>query len=286
MDSSVLPLLRVWRSNPDADFSDVVDTPRVLEFIDSFHGSGAVWTFPFSTADQIVDTLRTQFGYLVQDAFGVRRAASDSDRLLEALEGDALMLALRRDAYWEYRLFRTVLAQELDRREPLRREIKHRLGRDEAVYVGLADFCEWGLNRISEFQRFGTAVETILNDYLKRALGEEGVDGDALAIADAARQVAQVWEDAVRWSQRCLSIRVDPEAERAVELLANATANMRDEIWEFGQSVIPRLEELIAEHAETDSEVVGTMTLAVTADFGDFSEEMTRIRTALLRARR
>ena len=197
--------------------------------------------------------------------------------------GDALMLALRRDDYWEHRLFGTVLEQELNRRAPLRRKIENRLEREEASYVGLADFSEWGLNRISELKRFGRSIEAILNDYLPQALGDEGVEGEPLEIADAARQVAQLWEDAVRWSLRCLSVRVDPEAERAVELLANATSNMLDQIWEFGHSVMQDLEEAITEHAAADSQVVVTKTLTVTADFGDFNEEMTRIQKALRR---
>ena len=95
--------------------------------------------------------------------------------------------------------------------------------------------------------------------------------------------MAQLWEDAVRWSLRCLSVRVDPEAERAVELLANATSNMLDQIWEFGHSVMQDLEEAITEHAAADSQVVVTKTLTVTADFGDFNEEMTRVQKALRR---
>ena len=101
--------------------------------------------------------------------------------------GDALMLALRRDDYWEHRLFGTVLEQELNRRAPLRRKIEYRLEREEASYVGLADFSEWGVNRISELKRFGRSIEAILNDYLPQALGDEGVEGDPLEIADAAR---------------------------------------------------------------------------------------------------
>ena len=45
VDQDVLALLSMWRNNPDADYSGVGDTPRVLEFIDSFRGKGEVWTF-------------------------------------------------------------------------------------------------------------------------------------------------------------------------------------------------------------------------------------------------
>ena len=281
VDRGVLAQLEVWRSNPDADYSSIVDTPRVFEFVDSFFGSGAVWTFPFSAADDIVDTLREQFAYLVQDALGVRQMARASDPLLQELEGDALMLALRRDDDWEYRLFGTVLAQELDRRAPLRREIEHRLERDEATYVGLLDFGEWGLNRLSEFERFGRAAETILNDHLPQALGDEGVPGDALEIVAVACELAQLWEDAVKWTLRCRSVRVEPEARRAVVLLSNGTANMLDEIWDFGHELLPRIEAAIAAHTAGDSQAVVEMTLAVTADFDEFNEELARLQMRL-----
>ena len=281
VDRGVLAQLEVWRDNPQADYSAIVDTPRVFEFVDSFRGSGAVWTFPFAAADDILDTLREQFAYLIQDALGVRQMARGSDPLLQELEGDALMLALRRDDNWEFRLFGTVLAQELDRRASLRREIEHRLERDEATYVDMLDFAEWGLNRLSEFERLGRSVETILNDHLPLALGEEEVPGDPLEIVAAARELAQLWEDAVRWTLRCRSVRVDPEARRAVVLLSNGTANILNEIWDFGHELLPRIEAAITAHAAGGSEAVVEMKLEVTADFDEFNEEMDRLQMGL-----
>ncbi len=100
VDSDVLAHLSVGRSNPDADYSGVVDTPRVFEFIDSFRGSGYVWTFPFATAKDIVDTLGKQFANLVQDAFALRQMAHGHDHLLKEFAGDALMVPLRRGELW------------------------------------------------------------------------------------------------------------------------------------------------------------------------------------------
>ena len=84
VDSGVLAQLRVWHDNPEADFSSVVDTTRVFEFIDSFYRSGGVWTFPFSTAGEIVDTLLTQFAYLVRDALEVRKITGQREEATEA----------------------------------------------------------------------------------------------------------------------------------------------------------------------------------------------------------
>ena len=208
-----------------------------------------------------------------------RQMAHDSDHLIDELPGDALMLALRRDEYWEYRLFGRVLEEELDRRAPLRREVGHRRAQtDEATYVGLADFGQWGLDRLSEFSEFVDTVVAIFNDDLPQALGDEGVPGDPLEIVAVARQLAQLWEDLAEWTFRCRSVRVDPTAQRAVDLLSNANAHMLDEIWDFGHRFIPRLEEAIKKHADDDAElVVVTMALTLTADLDEFSEELSRL---------
>ena len=49
----VLAQMRVWKANPEADYSGIVDTPRVFEFIDSFRGGGEIWTFEFATAEDV-----------------------------------------------------------------------------------------------------------------------------------------------------------------------------------------------------------------------------------------
>ena len=230
----VLAQLRVWQANPEADYSSVVDTPRIFEFIDSFRGGGESWTFEFAAAEDIVNALRQQFAYLVQDALELREMGRGQDRLLEELKGDALMLALRRDEYWEIRLFATVLEEELDRRATLRREIEHRLASQSATFVDTGDLRPWMLDRLHEVEGLARTATTVVNDYLPQALGEDGAPGDPIELTAVARRLAQVWEDNAQWTLRCRSVRVDDRAERLVDLLSKATANMLDELWEFG----------------------------------------------------
>ena len=269
----VLAQLRVWKANPEADYSGVVDTPRIFEFIDSFRGGGVAWTFEFATAEDIVNTLRKQFAYLVQDALELRQMALGQDRLLTELEGEALMLALRRDQYWDVRLFATVLKEELDRRATLRREIEHGLASNDVTFVDIVDLASWAQDRLREVQRLAHTASTILNNYLPQVRGE---DAEPSELVDVARRLAQVWEDSARWTLRCRSVRVDERAERVVDLLANANAHMLDELWEFGHAIIPRLDkaiEALAAGGSPDLDLV----LTLTADVDEFVEEIARL---------
>ena len=275
VDGDVLAQLQVWRDNPDADYTRVVDTPRVFEFVDSFFGSGKVWTFPFDSAAGIVRTLRQQLAYLAQDALALRRTAHDNDRLVQELTGDALMLALQQGENWEIRLFGTVLEAELDRREPLRREIEHRLARGDVSYIDVNDFPTWAQNKLHELGALASTAAAIVNNYLPQALRDEGVPADALELVAAARRLAEVWEDSAQWTLRCRSVRVDPEVERLVEALSNANANILEQIWDFGHGIIPRLEEAVREQAAGDAEIVA-MTLTLTDNLEEFNTELAR----------
>ena len=281
VDSAVLAQLSVWRSNPDADYSGVVDTPRVFEFIDSFRGSGDVWTFPFAITEDIVDTLRKQFAYLVQDALALRQMAHGHDRLLEELAGDALLVALRRDPQWELRLFGTVLEAELDRRAPLRREIEYRFAQADVTHINLDDFGPWAQDRLHELGGYTSTATAIVNDYLPQAIGDKGVPGDPIETAAAARRLAQVWEDSARWTLRCRAVRVDPGAERVVDLLSTMNANMLDEIWEFGHRITPFFDEGIPEYTG-DGPRVFEIPLTLTVDVDEFTEELARFRQSLV----
>ncbi len=276
VSGDVLAQMQVWKANPEADYSSVVDTPRIFEFIDSFREGGEAWTIEFATAEDIVNTLRQQFAYLVQDALELRRKARGQDRLLAELEGEALMLALQCDKYWEYKLFATVFEEELDRLAPLRREIEHRLTSGTATFVDILYLKPWVEDRVSELRGFLQTVTTITDDYLPQALGEDGVPGDPLELAAVARRLAYVWEDSAQWTLRCRAVRVDDRAERLVDLLSNANANMRDEIWEYGHTLIPRINAAI-EAVATGGPSRIELTLTLTADVDELNEEIDRL---------
>ena len=274
----VLAQLRVWKANPTADYSGVVDTPRIFEFIDSLRRDGENWTFEFSTAGDIVNTLRQQLAYLVQDAIALRLLARGQDHHLSKLKGEALMIALKREQHWDVRLFGKVLEEELDRRAEYRLEIKHGLASYDITFIDLAQLGTWVQDRLREAQRLAQTATTILNEYLPQVVGEDAVPNQ---LVDVARRLAQVWEGSARWTLRCRSVRVDERAERLVELLSNANANMLDELWEFAHTIVPRLDEAIEESAKGGPSHLD-LELILTADVDEFIEEMNRLERELL----
>lgn len=102
-----------------------------------------------------------------------------------------------------------------------------------------------------------------------------------LPLAATARRLAQVWEDNAQWTLCCRSIRVDESAQRFVYLQSDANSNMLKKIWEFGHTLIPRLDEAIlalSSGGPTDLQ----LTLTLTVDADELSEDIARFGTTLL----
>lgn len=112
---SILHILPVWKSNPDGDFRNVVDSPQLFEFVTFLRDSSGVWVFPFELAQDVVNTLRKQMAYLFMDGLQLRKrvAAGGLPNSLARLQGQPLKLVIEKPDLWEYRLFAEVLIQEL-----------------------------------------------------------------------------------------------------------------------------------------------------------------------------
>jgi hypothetical protein len=57
--SEILHNLSVWKSNPDADFSTIVDTSKLFAFVDELKNVAQHWVFSFENVSHIIEHLRS-----------------------------------------------------------------------------------------------------------------------------------------------------------------------------------------------------------------------------------
>lgn len=113
VDKKILSVLSLWKDNPNADFRSTVDTPKLFEFVDSFRGNDGIWSFGFETAQDIIDTLRTQLGYLFYDslAYRQRTISKKLSKKVLSLDGICFQTVLLRPVAWEYNFLGRYLLQ-------------------------------------------------------------------------------------------------------------------------------------------------------------------------------
>lgn len=54
VSKAIINILPVWEKNKEADYSSVVDTPKLLEFVVSLRHESDNWVFPFENAQDLI----------------------------------------------------------------------------------------------------------------------------------------------------------------------------------------------------------------------------------------
>lgn len=111
VNKSILDILKLWKSNPGGDFSSVVDSHKLFEFVETLRGIDNVWVYGYYKAQDIIEILINQFSYLLFDCLSLRHKVQTStltNRLLQ-LKGEAFRILIEKPIAWEYRLFGQLL---------------------------------------------------------------------------------------------------------------------------------------------------------------------------------
>lgn len=145
IERGILSIMPIWKKNKDVDFSETVDTTQLFEFVEKVMVQDKVWTFPFDTAQDIVNILRIQFSYLFQESLKLRSkvAGKEFPPYFHSLSPNALRLTLEKPDAWEYRLFMQCWADSVAQRSSLFREYREKLRLDLSEPVPSSVAKEW-----------------------------------------------------------------------------------------------------------------------------------------------
>lgn len=245
IQKEILAILPAWESNPDADFSKIVDSPALFLFINNIRSSGRQWTFPFDTAQDIVNVLRNQFAYLMMSGLELQKRLFDKGNILNDLSGKPLKIAIEQVDGWQGRLFGQAIIDEIHSRRELKREFETGISLGPGENVEASDYNEWTQLRIAEVLRLFSAINRTVDKLLHDAFATDDID----TIIYGARQIGRIYEEAIKWSQRVRRARVPEFFENLTEEISLVTKQLIRQTEDFG----PRLVEEIDRILQSDS---------------------------------
>jgi hypothetical protein len=271
VDKQVLSILSVWNKNPEADYSNVVDTTRLFQFVEEVRTKEGVWTFPFETAQDIIATLRIQLAHLFLDSLQLRYRLGTTGvpPSFQTLSSKALRIALEKPDAWEYLLFAQVWIDEVQRHADIIREYQAGLiiGMSEQVEVETA--IGWIQTRLRELEGLLASANHLLNVSVHEAFGEPGEAGDPEAIIWNARKLGDVMETAVKWALRVRRARVPEPFTNVITEMAEFPTSAIERLRHFPSECITEIESAIVEASPEFPRMVKlTLTLELSNEDG------------------
>lgn len=236
VSKQILNVLPIWKQNPTANYQGVVDTPKLFEFVDELRNAKDHWVFEFEEAQHIIDTLRRQLAYLFMEGLVLRQQLKEFKLppALTELNGKSLKILWEKPKGWEFRLFSSVLADEMEADQKLKWDLAYGLKFGRIHNLGeLPQMLDWIQQKIKDILALVHSADRLLNKAIQEALKGPGVPGDPTHLVYVARRLAQVRRDLIIWTIDFHCAEVKPECEKLVSLIAN-----------FSKDVIEKLESI------------------------------------------
>ena len=124
--------LRTWAANKTADFSGIVDNPKIFDFVSEIKNESQQWIYTYESVRDIKATMRHQLALIFSDGLTFKRMVNPQhwQMLKSDLSPDALRVLIEKPFAWEEKFFAHVLKWEFDKLQNNRWDFKYGLFRN------------------------------------------------------------------------------------------------------------------------------------------------------------
>ena len=265
---------RIWKKHPENNYSEIVDTPKLFEFVESLHER---WVFTFEKAEHIIEALRQQLALLFMDALSIRQKFKESPvaSALESLSGKSLKFIVERPKAWEYKLFANILAEAIEEAKPLKWDLAHGLQFGAIIQMeNDNETFEWMQTKIERLMRLVKTPEKLI-DVLGFSKPQCKSDNPE-QIAYAARRLGSVYRSMLEWAIDFNLVKADPKFDKFVSLGSKFSDDTIKKLEEFPTQLNAEIERGIQAIAEGKN-YVGNLTIMFSLENPELIAEIERL---------
>lgn len=277
---SILHNLPIWKANPAGDFSSVVDSVKLFEFVQRLREAEGHWVFAFSNAAEIIETLRAQWALLFTDALREReklRTAKLSPEIL-ALPASCLRILLEKPKAWEHRFFSAALRLQITQHASLRRDIQYGLQLGEVTRISrVGEVIDWVRTRLEEIKMLVESCRRLVTSALEEALGPIGKPGNPELLAYVARRFGDIYGRLLIWTHDFDSVATDVEFERVIQLNSRFSEDVLKKLEAFPDQIDAAIKdavEAVTRGEKYKGEIILTLNMPINPEL---SAEMDRL---------
>lgn len=268
IDKAVLTIIPVWEKNKNGDFSNVVDSTKIFEFIQNIRETDKRWCFEFDRAQDIIATLKIQLPHLFKEALELQRKfSSNLPPFYKKLSPDAISILLNRETAFEIFYFAQILADELVKHDSLKYDFDYQIkyGSPDKIDDNL-ELQKWLSKNLASITNFIESANTLVNDAFNKFFGEPGQSSDLKGLYYVACGLSRIFQELLTWHQTILSTSVDDNFIKLRNSFAKYTVNAALTIWDFPNMIRTKTEEALIRIKNGEKHIEIKITLKLDID--------------------
>lgn len=236
VSNQIINTLPLWRTNKGADFSAIVDNPKIFEFVAEIFDESQQWIYTYESVNDIRITLKNQFALLFSDGLQLYRIKANSKESVinNNLPPEAIRMIIEKPYYWEYKFFAYVVKYEMDNLKKHKWDYKYEMINNTVVSYAPQEFIEIIQDKLDEISKTVDNLGVIINIVIQDAIAEPGEPSDLELMIYTAKWLAEIYQRLIGWSLYFKTICVDSVFDHLIELL-----------YSFPQSVLKSIDDFV-----------------------------------------
>lgn len=266
---NVCQVLPVWKNNPHADFSTVVDDNKVFEFVEDVRDNKSIWNFEFDSAQDIMGILKAQLSFLFRQCLVSHKRIQDIDeKLTSRISNKALKILVEREEYYEISIFLQMMQDEIGKYQYLKKDCDHSITLKMGRYIhDSRPFTDWMQEKIHQIERIVDSLNHLF-DAFYLYFGEPGIPADIDGLYYVARKYGELYASLLEWVIDVRSTITPDEFIPAVKIMSEFPLKAIEQIESFPEESRRNVEETIikSKSGELEDGYTLKLSLKVTID--------------------
>lgn len=235
VDKQLYSNMMVWKTNRDADYSNVVDNVKLFEFVLGIYEESKQWVYTYNYVREIKITLKQQLSLIFCDGLILKKVVGDSyNRIINAdIPTDAVRVFIEKPYAWEYKFFAYVLKNEFDRLQSNRWDFIYGIYSVPAIHLEREELLNDISNKFNEICSLIEMISTLINSALSEAIGDPGIESNLDMMIYVSKQIAYIYKRLIEWGLYFKSIHTEDVFEKLLAMLCELPRYMMDQIDEF-----------------------------------------------------
>lgn len=280
----LINILPIWAKNKNANFSDVVDSTKIFEFIKEVRETEGNWCFDFEKAQDIKKVLKFQLSNLFKQSLDIRRNFKRNlPDFYTKLSTSAINILLNKEELFEVLFFVQTLEDELSKFDTIKNDLEYQiLLKSNNRIDDIDEFIKWLNQNFTTLKHFINSSENIMNKAFPRFYGEPGIPSDLKGLYYVSNTLARIYCEMITWHNEIKSTSVDEKFEKLRDALAQFTVSAAKKIWDFPDQIRHGLEDGKKRIEAGESKPIH-IKMTLTMDIGEeytnkFHQEMNRLK--------
>lgn len=282
VDKQLYDHMRTWRLNKDADFTRVVDDPKIFEFVSSIYDESKQWIYTYDSVRDIKMALKQQLSLIFFDGLTLKKLAGDSyNKIITTnLPSNAVRMVVEKPCFWEYKFLAYVLMGEFDSLQEHRWDLKYGLFPMHSTHFEPSALLDDISEKLNEMIGLTKLLSTLINRTIQDAIGMPGNPSDLELMMYTTKQLSSIYKRIIEWGLYFKSLDAEDIFENLLQLLYELPSHVLKQIDQFVEQLYTEFIALPDVEDNTERQIAVSCTLDV-ANIHEIGEELIRLRSLL-----